>query len=334
MMESDKIISSQSENETLMSRIEKDPQLRYALLGDRHIVISPCNPPPKTESVSKWLEGRKLWKELKNMDKGIKSNTETNDEKNKEIIQSNTENTLTNVDDRLSASAVSDNEKVCDPKLTRELSYDDVYQNDTVNDSVDVKDTKMDITRTLFDEADGHSSSDDSDVIGPSPSSGLRLSQFSSSRLLGSRHKNVPTTGSDMPVTGSDTPVTRTDTHVTGSNIPVTGSDTPVARTNTPVTPYVGTEVSRERLHSTPVHRKRLSGLFNSAFTPVTHNKPTAMGTPNEEAKRQLNCAGGKSSTSPGIFSTPKRVPLPKRLSTNTKQSLDASQLQVILGFY
>ncbi|XP_033741299.1 uncharacterized protein LOC117328070 [Pecten maximus] len=327
LMAQDQIVLSQSENETLMSRIEKDPQLRFALLGDRSVIISPCNPPPSKEIVKKWAYGRKVWKDLKNKEKQLKIDSNKKydrkniDEKEVSEIGSfghelNLDKTLINEEDKMSRS------EIIDTSGQHSLLTKDIHQNDAGNENT--KDSKqLDVTRTLFVEGNGESSDDDNEVIGPSPPSGLRFSQFSHSRFMCSQSENSPVMSHSLPVTPD------TETGV----IKDKPGDTPV----TPITAIVGSPVMPDGtccvssdVTNTPVHGRQKLGLFNSAFTPVmSGRKPSATSTPSEDGKFHPISIGNRT---PGIFATPKRVPLPRRLSSNTKkslqQALQSSQLQ------
>ncbi|OWF40745.1 DNA polymerase zeta catalytic subunit-like [Mizuhopecten yessoensis] len=331
MMAHDQIILSQSENETLMNRIEKDPQLRYALLGDRSVIISPCNLPPSTDSVKKWICGRKVWKDLKNKEKQFKIdiNKKTDEKRHYERHVENSENrsfgyqsslgkTLTKEDDKINQTDIID---TCG-QHSKPLS-ETIDQNDTTNE--DTKDSRQqDIPRALFMDGDSHGSDDDEEdddeVIGPSPPSGLRLSQFSRSRITSSQSKNSPVLSHSTPLT--ETEVLKDDL----GHTPVTPASVVV---HSPLMPGIMSGVYNDNLTNTPVHGRRISHLFNSASTPVTSgSKPCATSTPSENGKLQAVSAD----KTPGIFATPKRVPLPRRISSNTQkslqQALQSSQLQ------
>ncbi|XP_060083937.1 uncharacterized protein LOC132563202 [Ylistrum balloti] len=322
MMSVDQIILSQSENETLMNRMEKEPQLRFALLGDKSFIISPCNPPPSTELVKRWANGRKILKDMKNkkkqhiidVDKNI--NRKNNSEKREDSDIGNSghqlDKTLMYENDKINRSDVMD---ISDQHSC--LLSGDVHEDSTVNESS--KDRKLlDIPRTLFLEGD--SSDSDNEVIGPSPPSELRFSKFSRSRITSSQ--NTPLVSHSIHVTPN------TESDVLRDKL----GHSPV----TPATVIVGSPVMPSNMSGvksdvkTPIYGRQISNLYNSAFTPVmSGRKPSATSTPSHDDKLQVVGIGNKS---PGIFATPKRVPLPRRLSSNTQKSLQEalrlSQLQ------
>ena len=60
------MFSSQQEEDTcLCDRLEKEPALKYALTGDKNIVVTPCLLPPPKSKVKEWCKGRALYKALK-----------------------------------------------------------------------------------------------------------------------------------------------------------------------------------------------------------------------------------------------------------------------------
>ncbi|XP_069126103.1 uncharacterized protein [Argopecten irradians] len=343
MMSQDQIVLSQSENKTLMNRIEKEPQLRFALLGDRSIVISPCNPPPTQKTVKKWEIGRKVWKEMKNKEKQLKKETnKKSDEKgNSQKDDSETRNsghefssneTLTNESATMGLSEISVTNDRHEDSSTKYI-----HENDTTKNS-----RYEDVPRTLFVEGESESSDDDSEIIGPSPPSGLRFSQFSRSRLLSSQSENSPARSNSEPVTpNTESGIVRDKlcTLVT----PQTGSGIVRDKICTPKTPQTVSSIMRDELGNTPVTpvseivdspilpdivsddakttpSRRISALFSSAFTPVlSGRKPSATSTPSEDRRVPPSSISDKT---PGKFATPRRLPLPRRLSSNTQKSL------------
>ena len=59
------LFASQQDNDSLFDRLEKEPALKYALTGDRNIIVTPCLLPPSKSKVEEWFKGRKLYKALK-----------------------------------------------------------------------------------------------------------------------------------------------------------------------------------------------------------------------------------------------------------------------------
>ena len=60
------LFSSQREDDdSLCDRLEKEPALKYALTGDKNIVVTPCLLPPSKCKVKEWCKGRTLYKALK-----------------------------------------------------------------------------------------------------------------------------------------------------------------------------------------------------------------------------------------------------------------------------
>ena len=78
--------SQQEESTSLCDRLEKEPALKYALTGDKTIVVTPCLLPPPKNKVEEWCKGRVLYKALKRqtgIPKIRTENVETDSEPNR-----------------------------------------------------------------------------------------------------------------------------------------------------------------------------------------------------------------------------------------------------------
>ena len=88
------MFSSQREDDTyLCDRLEKEPALKYALTGDKNIVVTPCLLPPPKSKVKVWCKGRALYKALEKQTgipnirtENVDSDSETNRTQEPDII--------------------------------------------------------------------------------------------------------------------------------------------------------------------------------------------------------------------------------------------------------
>lgn len=57
--------SQREDNSSLCDRLEREPALKYALTGDKSVVVTPCLLPPSKSIVREWFKGRQLYKAWK-----------------------------------------------------------------------------------------------------------------------------------------------------------------------------------------------------------------------------------------------------------------------------
>ena len=58
-----------------MAEFEKNPALYTAMLGNKSVVISPCQRPPSQKAVKEWLRGKTLYKKAKEQEELAKQRT-------------------------------------------------------------------------------------------------------------------------------------------------------------------------------------------------------------------------------------------------------------------
>ena len=356
------MFSTQSENESLMDRIEKDPQLRFALIGDKDLTITPCKPPPTFNQVKDWMKGRELLKKRKNEKNSI--NEKLKKEKSKENVDLEDEKLNCEIADlRTNTSRVSGRDTpIKDSPPCRTPIKDSpqgrsfmspVCMFEVTSDDLEVTGThvtpKRQLEKSLSVESD---MSENSDIISPSPpdSSSIKLTQFRTSAFTSLKKKllSVKFTNSQKTdeVDGCD------GIKRNGSSFQ---SSTPVINPLSSQSPKVDinhstpVHLSRISNHSTPAQPTRISTLFGSAFTPIAKRDNTIKGNNINTLRRKLSdspttpdnhrtAATGTGFVTPQsvnqdtgtCFVTPRNVPRDKASTSGTQASLNSeSQLNV-----
>ena len=325
----DNVFMSQSDSRlSFTEQLEKFPQLKYALTGDRSVVICPFDVPPSNKQVTDWCKGKKLYKDLKNQ----ALQTEQNKDHGKQGKKDRVEN-VAKVTESNCATSKEEKERTKSPlretikgdKLRlnlftgkREFFADEESINLVQNDNKPVK--GRDCRVRASDE-----------LLLNSPTIDIDMESSFTDLPKINIEEGTPVAGLDdkaiTPVTGLHafprTPVTGPQAQVgapvtglhTQPRTPVTGLHTqprtPVAGSQTQIgTPVTGSQNVEDDdfLHSTPLLRKESTELFEPECTPI----------PEERKPMDVDDAGDVDH-----FVTPKRL---KSLQTKRSSSSGSSR--------
>lgn len=305
------------DSDNLLERVNQEPQLRFALMGDKSVTITPCNPAPSCKKVTDWMIGRQKYKNIQlngketcekldgQADKNIDNKAEIHCDKLCKSVKPN--NLLKSVsfsepcDKKLSFSVCDTDtltnhniKKSCDTfKSTNLTNHHNLENSENLSNSLMNSTNELSANRSVLEEINDNT--DEDDMIGPSPPDSTQpMSQLCRTisdrpikklKLFSSQHKGEFTSSFSNHRSRFISP-----------------SPTIMCSQRS----VVGKSPS---LHSTPVAKNRHCDLILPACTPINH-----LDTQNE-------------------FVTPKRVPLAKRTSVGSgkdvRKSLMSSQLQV-----
>ena len=324
-------MDSQSGNDSILERLAKDLDFKYALFGDKTITIAPVKPPPSKSFTELWLQKRNIYRDLKLK---INGNIGKNDKQQREIIKNGVnekipEQNVPRKDTVLkiqSADNLYDSKKgsSCDKAIltswksepTKEVSFSDKVDKFSLTKSLSepfpTKEEEVYSSQKKRNLPGSPSNEDsvthdvDEDIISPSPPK-VHVKPTSKDRICFSQRlaKRVRLSQSDSIVSSPT---------LSGMSADINSQETPsVSTPKSGSTPVTG-------MHSTPLRIKRLDKLFQASFTPISKDR--------SEEKSQVVHSGKKE---PG-FITPKKIPLPTRLSINTvnRKLISSAQVGVI----
>ncbi|KAK3098309.1 hypothetical protein FSP39_018263 [Pinctada imbricata] len=316
------ILDSQIDNESLFERLSKDLDFKFALFGDRTVTIAPVKPPPSKSLVELWIQKHDIYKDLKLKINGKANSSVKKDEKKEKCSES-----VTNLSDnknRKSALKIVHKEKsysrqssfgsecklqTSKSEPTREVSFDEKVEKFSLTKSFSDSEVSEDLTCLASDRIDLCSTTNqkkdeiddkmdekidemDDDIISPSPpKSPIRSIPKDKMYMSHSMAKRIKLNIEDQSVSPS---VSIAGTYTSLKNPRNLNASTPKSTSS-----------------STPLRIKRLDKLFQASFTPIAKNQ--SQGEPNT-VKQESDTKKGKDTG----FLTPKKIPLPRRLSINS----------------
>lgn len=194
--------SSQAGSSDLIYKLDQEPALKYAITGDKSIIITPTLLPPSQKSIEEWHKGRLLFKQLKK--ENDKRNKKEKLNKDADEYEKQTEKEF------ISKNSVKSKEQV--PESTANVEEKDKGQKQTKKYRLNLFTGK----RELMDVEDSDTSSqkssqedteqkNDTDVTG----SGDAASQPSSESLKDSNDTTKADATSGDPSVLHSTPVVR-----------------------------------------------------------------------------------------------------------------------------
>lgn len=226
-------------NNELTEKLNKQPELLHAVIGDKPIIITPCRPSPNLKNVSDWMIGRQKYKQLQNEVKKCKNSNdslEREDSDTKKKENSPKEKSVQSLKLNTKMKSVSFNEP-CDKKLSFSLCDKDVTDGDHKAPVLDInmEDKCMEVSVI---NSNNNDDIDEDDVIGPSPPNvSGPLTQSNSVRSL-KKIRLFSTQQSKLDLS-----------------------------------PNISHCVFPSQLHSTPVQVSRLTDFIQPACTPIDHRQ-------------------------------------------------------------
>ena len=284
----DRILPSQTDNQTVMDSITKDHTLRCSLLGDRTVTMVPCKQPPSQAKVRTWLEKKEQYRQQKKKE-GPGKQQEASAQENQftriiphdivpqpDILEKDKKNMKT-PKHRLLTREVSFNE------TTEIFNMDDDSYSPVKQNGVSGQDV---ITEEIGERKSSSQDSEEENVISPSPPQQTRCSFR--------RNESDVISPSPPKLTLSSV---RRSSQQSGNPLRFRLSDPGVNKQ-----PY---EAVRRNLigsvHSTPVSARDQRSLLETInVTPISHRT--------DEDKGDMTPA----TQTPGVFQTPRRIPQSK----------------------
>ena len=304
----DRILPSQTDNQTVMDSITKDHTLRCSLLGDRTVTMVPCKQPPSQAKVRTWLEKKEQYRQQKKKEKP-----------GKQQEASAQENQFTRIipHDIVPQPDILEKDKknMKTPKhrlLTREVSFNDTTEIFNMDDDSysPVKQNGVSgqevITEEIGERKSSSQDSEEENVISPSPPQQTRCSFRRNESDIISPSPQKPTHFS-FRRNESDV-ISPSPPKLTSSSVRRSSQQlgNPLrSRLSDPGVNKQPCEAVRRNLigsvHSTPVSARDQKSLLETInVTPISHRT--------DEDKGVMTPA----TQTPGVFQTPRRIPQSK----------------------
>lgn len=317
----DQILPSQTDNQTVMDSITRDHNLRCSLLGDRRVTMVPCKLPPSQAKVRLWLEKKELYRKQRRKEKAQKQQ-QCNPQENQ---QSNLQkNQFTKIVPLIHYSQIKDKDTVRTPKtklITKEVSFnetaeifnmeDEVSPGEKNGGSCDKEGTELSMEEKSGSGMSSQESGDD--IIGPSPPQQTCCSfrreeeeVISPSPPQLTHHSFRRDTGNIISPSPSKLtmPSVRRNSQQSGKSLT---SKSRLSQLSSEEKKQSCDAVRRNLIgsvHSTPVSSRDQRSLLETInVTPISHSTDNDP----ENPRKRLE--------TPGVFLTPKRVPLPSKES-------------------
>lgn len=317
----DRILPSQTDNQTVMDSITRDHNLRCSLLGDRRVTMVPCKLPPSQAKVRLWLEKKELYRKQRRKEKAQKQQ-QCNPQENQ---QSNPQkNQFTKIVPLIHYSQIKDKDTVRTPKtklITKEVSFNETAEIFNMEDEVSpgekngVSCDKEGTELSMEEKSGSGMSSQESgdDIIGPSPPQQTCCSFRREEEEVISPSPPQLTHHSFRRDTGNI--ISPSPSKLTMPSVRRTSQQSGKSLTSKSRLSQLSSEEKKQScdavrrnligsVHSTPVSSRDQRSLLETInVTPISHSTDNDP----ENPRKRLE--------TPGVFLTPKRVPLPSKES-------------------